>query len=159
MFRFSVAILWFGMLFNAHATARDSCRLTVAIGSERELVFATELALTEKERAIGLMNRESLAPGQGMIFDFGRERRVSMWMKDTFVPLDMAFFRDDGTLVYVERGCEPHSLRLISSPVPVRYVLEINAGAGHRLRPGAQTRLDPAELARCRADAQSPRGD
>ena len=107
------------------------------------------LALTAAEHAVGLMGRNSLAERHGMLFDFGQERRVSMWMKDTLISLDMVFFRSDGTLVYLEQAAKPRSLRKITPPMPIRYVLEINAGASRWLNPTALVKLDMVRLKQC----------
>ncbi len=88
-----------------------------------------EIADTPKSREIGLMNREELAEGAGMLFDFHESRPVSMWMKNTLIPLDMVFIDKAGTVVRVARNAKPHSLEVIPSGKPVRYVLEINGGA------------------------------
>src|SRR6201996_9018400 len=59
-------------------------------------VFSVEMATTEEEKTTGLMYRKELADGKGMLFDFNPEQEVSMWMKNTYVPLDMIFIRADG---------------------------------------------------------------
>ena len=69
----------------------------------------------------------------GMLFVYKRDQIVSMYMKNTFIPLDMAFVRADGTVSTVVRGTEPLSLRSIVSAEPVRYVLELNSGTTRRL--------------------------
>jgi uncharacterized protein len=90
--------------------------------------FTVELATTSEERSQGLMNREEMADDHGMIFDFGATRPVMMWMKNTILPLDMVFLAPDGEVLGVAAEAVPFSETIISSPGPVRYVLEINAG-------------------------------
>ena len=84
------------------------------------------------------MFRRTLAPDAGMLFDFEREQMVSMWMKNTYLSLDMLFVRADGIIHRIEASTEPLSERSISSGAPVRAVLELNAGTAARLglRPG-----------------------
>jgi len=100
--------------------------------------FRVETATTREQRDRGLMFRRHLAKRQGMLFDFGPEQEIRMWMKNTVIPLDMVFIAADGRVHRVERNTEPGSLRVIPSEGPVRYVLELNAGATsrHGIKPG-----------------------
>ncbi len=90
--------------------------------------FQVELAQTPAAREVGLMGRTEMAARSGMWFDFGRNMPVVMWMKDTLLPLDMAFIDAQGTLVGIQARTVPHALDYLSVPQPVRYVLEVNAG-------------------------------
>ena len=96
-------------------------------------VFAVELAVTDEERARGLMFRKELPEGQGMLFDFKRDQDVSMWMENTYVSLDMIFIRADGRIARIAENTEPLSRRIISSGGPVRAVLEVVAGTAKKL--------------------------
>lgn len=91
--------------------------------------FDVEVARTDETRAIGLMHRREMAPNQGMLFDFRRDRMVTMWMRNTFISLDMLFIKKDGTIVRVTANTTPHSEKHLSSGEPVRSVLELNAGS------------------------------
>ncbi len=79
------------------------------------------------------MFRRELAADHGMLFDFGGEQPVSMWMQNTYVSLDMAFIRADGTVHRVEERTTPLSTRAIDAGVNVRYVLEVPAGTAARI--------------------------
>ena len=115
-----------------------------------EIVTATgvasvnlELAKTDAERQLGLMYRESLAPDAGMLFDFGPEPRpVSMWMKNTLIPLDMAFIDENGVIVHTAENTTPRSLASISSQGAVVAVLEMAGGRFAELgvKPGDKVR-------------------
>ncbi len=83
--------------------------------------------------AQGLMFRRSMAPDRGMLFDFERTEPVAMWMKNTYLPLDMLFIRADGTVARIAADTEPLSTRTITSGEPVLGVLELNAGTAARL--------------------------
>jgi hypothetical protein len=96
-------------------------------------VFEVELAITDDERAKGLMHRRELPAGRGMLFDFGRDQMVAMWMKNTFVSLDMIFIRADGRIAHIAESTTPHSEAIISSRAPVRGVLEVVAGTAKKL--------------------------
>ncbi|KAA0970728.1 DUF192 domain-containing protein [Aureimonas fodinaquatilis] len=90
---------------------------------------SVEIADTDSSRATGLMNRETLRAGHGMLFDFETPRPVTMWMKNTLIPLDMIFIGADGKITNIARNAQPLSLNTIASDGPVRFVLEINGGA------------------------------
>ncbi|MGW9230606.1 DUF192 domain-containing protein [Pseudorhizobium sp. NPDC055634] len=90
--------------------------------------FDVELALTTEQRSQGLMHRESMPQDHGMLFDFGETRPVSMWMRNTPLPLDMLFIQRDGTISHIHRKAVPFSEAIIDSRGPVNYVLELNGG-------------------------------
>jgi hypothetical protein len=89
--------------------------------------IVAEIASSEKERSIGLMFRESIQDGFGMLFVYDRDRRMSFWMKNTKVPLSIAFIASDGTIREI-RDMEPGSLDEIDSETSVRYALEVPKG-------------------------------
>ena len=95
--------------------------------------FAVEVARDDASRTQGLMYRRKMAADHGMLFDFARNEPVSMWMKNTYLPLDMVFIRTDGTVARVAADAEPLSTRIIPSGEPVLSVLELNAGTAARL--------------------------
>jgi hypothetical protein len=96
-------------------------------------VFAIELAVSNEERARGLMYRKELPEGRGMLFDFSPEQDVSMWMQNTTLSLDMIFIRADGRILTIAENTAPLSERIISSGGRVRGVLEVVAGTAKRL--------------------------
>ena len=112
--------------------------LTISNKNGTRSQFLVELMETPQERAQGLMFRKHLGEDQGMLFDFGKSDEVHMWMKNTFISLDMIFIREDGIIHRIEKNTEPHSLRTVASKGPVLGVLEIPAGTSVRLslRPG-----------------------
>jgi uncharacterized protein len=95
-------------------------------------VFSVEMATTDKEREAGLMYRKELADGKGMLFDFSPEQEVSMWMKNTYIPLDMIFIRADGTILRIAENTEPLSTRIIPSNGLAKGVLEVIAGTAQK---------------------------
>ncbi len=95
-------------------------------------VFSVEMATTDKERETGLMYRKELPDGKGMLFDFSPEQQISMWMKNTFIPLDMIFIRADGRILRIAENTEPHSLAIISSGGLAKGVLEVIAGTAQK---------------------------
>ncbi len=96
-------------------------------------VFSVELAATDAERSKGLMFRKELAEGKGMLFDFKQDQDVSMWMRNTLIPLDMLFINADGSIRRIAENTEPMSERTIPSGGPVRGVLEVIGGTAKKL--------------------------
>ncbi len=101
-----------------------------------------EIAATPGKQALGLMYRTSLPDTKGMLFQHSSPRELTMWMRNTYIPLDMVFIRADGTVHRIEARTEPLSERIISSEGPVTAVLEIAGGAAERmgLKPGDKVR-------------------
>ena len=112
----------------AAATAEP---LTIATRSGLQ-TFAVEMARTPEQQATGLMFRTKLADGAGMLFVHGAPRELRMWMKNTFIPLDMLFIRADGVVHRIEANTQPMSEAEIASGGPVAAVLEIAGGAAAR---------------------------
>ncbi len=95
-------------------------------------VFSVEMATTDEERMTGLMYRKELAEGRGMLFDFTPEQQVSMWMKNTFIPLDMIFIGSDGRILRIAENTEPQSEKIISSGGLAKGVLEVIGGTARK---------------------------
>ena len=91
-------------------------------------VLQVEVMRTEQERERGLMFRRFLPKDRGMLFDFKKEEAVEMWMKNTYISLDMIFIGHDGRVVGIARDAEPLSETIIPSGAPAAGVLEVNAG-------------------------------
>ncbi|MCT4609088.1 MAG: DUF192 domain-containing protein [Pelagimonas sp.] len=121
------------------ACESDALQLRGDFGQVR---FRIEVADTEKERAQGLMFVKSLPRFSGMLFVYDSARPVSFWMKNTYIPLDMIFADETGTVVHIHKGAVPHDLTPIPSGAPAQYVLEVNAGIAQQLglKPGDQMR-------------------
>ncbi len=114
--------------------ARGAELQTLEIASKSGVhVFSVELAVTDEERERGLMFRRSVPEFTGMLFDFKRDQEVTMWMKNTYVSLDMIFIQSDGRIRRIAENTEPESLKIIPSGGPVRAVLEVAAGTARRL--------------------------
>jgi len=87
----------------------------------------TEIARTDSERSQGLMNRKKLPDGEGMLFIFDRDEQYSFWMKNTLIPLSIAFITSDGRITEI-RDMQPLDLNPVKSGRSVRYALEVPQG-------------------------------
>lgn len=115
-----------------HANAamrRDQLTLVTTTG---EHVINIEVAETDQEKALGLMFRTSLGDGNGMLFPYAPPQEVAMWMRNTFIPLDMVFIRADGIVHRIEARTEILSDTTIRSNGQVSAVLELAGGAAER---------------------------
>ena len=125
----------------APATTATEALAVVTAGGQRHS-FQVEVMRNDEQRARGLMFRRFLPADRGMLFDFQRVAPVSMWMQNTYIPLDMLFIRADGTIARIEEHTEPLSTRTIPSGEPVLGVLEINAGVSAQLGIKAGDRIE-----------------
>ena len=112
--------------------------------------YTVEVADDDAERARGLMFRDSLADGHGMLFIHEQTAPLAYWMKNTRIPLDILYFDEGLTLVSQQRDVPPcsagNACPAYPSAAPARYVLELNAGEAARigLADGARLQLSPA---------------
>ena len=106
------------------AQSQDLPRITLNAGIHN---ISAEVAQSPDERATGLMFRQSMPPNQGMLFVFDQAEQQCFWMKNTLIPLDVAFVADDGTVINIEH-MKPQTLDNHCSAKPVRLVLEMNEG-------------------------------
>lgn len=125
--------------------AFDKDRITLALQNGGEHDFEVELALTWEQQAQGLMYRQSMPADNGMLFLYQSEGVRAMWMKNTYIPLDILFIDRDGIIVSIAERTVPHSLSTITTDQPVKAVLELNGGTVSKLgiRPGDRI-LHPA---------------
>lgn len=131
-------MVWFAVM----RPASEPNATAVTAGSREPLIietrtgkkeFGIEVARTPDQQALGLMYRTALPDTQGMLFPHEDEREVTMWMRNTFIPLDMLFIRRDGVIHRIEANTVPMSERIIASGGPVAGVLELAGGAANRL--------------------------
>lgn len=128
------------------ACAPDTVEIRGPSGMAR---FTVEVADDGAERAQGLMFRERMATGAGMLFVYDSPQRPSFWMKNTLIPLDMVFADSTGRVTRVHSDAVPGDLTPIDGGDGVQFVLEINGGLARRMgiAEGAELRhpaIDPA---------------
>ena len=114
---------------------RDTLTLHTESGAHR---IDIEVAESDREKAFGLMFRRSMGDNEGMLFPYPTQQEITMWMRNTFISLDMIFIRGDGIVHRIATDTEPHSERVIASEGNVTGVLEMKAGSARRLglKPG-----------------------
>jgi uncharacterized membrane protein (UPF0127 family) len=139
-FAVSLAIALIMIMLPTATGAVEPARLepVVVETAEGRFTFTAEMADTPELRQRGLMFRHQLPEDRGMLFDWGEVQPISMWMRNTYVSLDMIFIAADGRVVRIAEATEPLSETTIPSGVPVAAVLEVVAGTADRigLKPG-----------------------
>ena len=126
------------LLFTLAASAQDGPQKLRAIPLNAGMhVIQAEVAQTPVQRQIGLMNRPAMGVNEGMLFVFEVPSQQCFWMKNTLLPLSIAFLSDDGTVVNIE-DMQPQTLDSHCSRKEVRYALEMNVGwfAKRGIKPG-----------------------
>ena len=99
----------------------------------KNITFNVEIAKTIEERRIGLMYRKKLLNNEGMLFIFPREKIIQLWMKNTYIPLDVIFISENKVIVDLKKNMEKLSENIVKSKVKSRYALEFNAGLINKL--------------------------
>ena len=99
----------------------------------KNITFNVEVAKTIEERRIGLMYRKKLLNNEGMLFIFPREKIIQLWMKNTYIPLDVIFISKNKVIVDIKKNMEKLSETIVKSKVRSRYALEFNAGLINKL--------------------------
>lgn len=126
--RLSIMFLALSMLgLPGCGVATDPPRLATTpmqIGNKQ---FTVEIAANDSDRATGLMNRDSMALENGMIFVFADEAPRAFWMKSTRIPLDIVYINAGGEVVDI-KTMQPFDLRAVPSAKPAKYAIELNAG-------------------------------
>ncbi len=140
------SLLFAVLLLGACSQQRGATRVTAASTTPEVLIHAragdvhvtVELARDEPDRERGLMYRQSLEPGKGMLFIFERPGPLKFWMKNTYIPLDMIFLDGDKKVVFVEENAEPLTLNPRGPNVHSQYVIEVPGGWArpHGVEPG-----------------------
>ena len=99
----------------------------------KNITFNVEVAKTIEERRTGLMYRKKLYNNEGMLFIFPREKIIQLWMKNTYIPLDVIFISKNKVIVDIKKNMEKLSETIVKSKVKSKYALEFNAGLINKL--------------------------
>lgn len=142
--RFQAGVFLFLVVAISGCAAQDGPKFEkrelVLEGSGKTVVIKGEIARTDEERAYGLMHRKKLPDGEGMLFVFERDEMLSFWMKNTLIPLSIAFIASDGRIMEI-RNMEPGNLDPVRSSRSVRYALEVPQGWFDRVGLKVEDRL------------------
>ncbi|MEM1261100.1 MAG: DUF192 domain-containing protein [Pseudomonadota bacterium] len=124
--------------------AFDATTMLLETGTGTCETFEIFLAVKPVQRKRGLMFVQSMLPTQGMLFQFAPQTSISMYMKNTVIPLDIVFLDNAGAIINIAEDTEPYSLTSIRAAGPATFALELNAGrtAELGLKPG-QTLFRP----------------
>jgi uncharacterized membrane protein (UPF0127 family) len=136
MRKLSICIgLVFGLCGDLQALAQEPPKIEpiTIVTDLASTMLSAEIADTDELRERGLMFRHILPPDQAMLFGYEKPRPVQMWMKNTYMSLDMVFVREDGTIAAIAENTVPKSLDTISVQEPVKGVIELAAGTAKRL--------------------------
>lgn len=125
MRRSATTILGLIALLTVAACAPRVERVAVKVGSD---IFTVEVARTDAQHERGLMFRRSLGSREGMLFVFAADQHLTFWMKDTRIPLSIAFLSSGGRILQIE-DLEPYSQKAVRSRLSARYALELPRGA------------------------------
>jgi hypothetical protein len=127
---------------NAKTTRAPSAQVIFA-SAAGELKVEVEVARTEPEQRRGLMFRQKLAAGHGMLFPYAHPQKLSFWMKNTYIPLDMIFIDGNKRVAYIEENAEPLTLKPRGPDGPTQFVLEVPGGwsRAHGVGPGLAVRF------------------
>lgn len=127
----------FGLTLSAAVWAQNAMPLMeLSAGMHR---IEAEVAANQQNRMVGLMNRKAMAPQRGMLFVFPQQNTHCMWMRNTLIPLSVAFLDDEGVIINIE-NMQPQTEDNHCAKVPARYALEMNLGwfAQRGITPGAK---------------------
>jgi len=135
LFRLLIAVA--ALLASLAAQAQQPARFPVISLTAGMHVVRAELAATEDQRRQGLMYREKMGQNEGMVFVFDAPAQVCMWMKNTLIPLSVAFLDQQGKILNIE-DMQPQTTDSHCANAPARYALEMNQGwfAKRRIAPG-----------------------
>ena len=102
--------------------------LSIQAKDGKTVEYEVEIAATMEARRTGLMYRKEMQTNRGMLLDFGRPENVAIWMKNTYLPLDIIYINAQGIITKIVENAKPLSTNNMDSDTPVRAVLELNAG-------------------------------
>ena len=126
----SIYLIFYFFLVSFYTFSNEKIGVSIY---NKNITFNVEVAKTIEERRIGLMYRKKLLNNEGMLFIFPREKIIQLWMKNTYIPLDVIFISENKVIVDLKKNMEKLSETIVKSKVKSRYALEFNAGLINKL--------------------------
>ena len=126
----SIHLIFNFFLFSFYTFSNEKIDVSIY---NKNITFNVEVAKTMEERRTGLMYRKKLLNNEGMLFIFPREKIIQLWMKNTYIPLDVIFISENKVIVDIKKNMEKLSETIVKSKVKSRYALEFNAGLINKL--------------------------
>ncbi|RAP25950.1 hypothetical protein DID74_02620 [Candidatus Marinamargulisbacteria bacterium SCGC AG-333-B06] len=125
---FGIITILLVCILNIHATTNLNNASKIKACYKNKICFNLEHANTKEKRKKGLMHIKKLPHNQGMIFSWEKQQIISMWMKNTYIPLDMLWLNSNYQIVCVKENTVPFDLTPINCAKKANYVIEVNAG-------------------------------
>ena len=126
----SIHLIFYFFLVSFYTFSNEKIDVSIY---NKNITFNVEVAKTIEERRTGLMYRKKLLNNEGMLFIFPREKIIQLWMKNTYIPLDVIFISKNKVIVDIKKNMEKLSETIVKSKVKSRYALEFNAGLINKL--------------------------
>ena len=126
----SIYLIFYFFLVSFYTFSNEKIDVSIY---NKNITFNVEVAKTIEERRIGLMYRKKLLDNEGMLFIFPREKIIKLWMKNTYIPLDVIFISENKVIVDIKKNMEKLSETIVKSKVKSRIALEFNAGLINKL--------------------------
>ena len=126
----SIHLIFYFFIVSFYTFSNEKIEVSIY---NKNIIFNVEVVKTIEERRIGLMYRKKLLNNEGMLFIFPREKIIQLWMKNTYIPLDVIFISENKVIVDIKKNMEKLSETIVKSKVKSRYALEFNAGLINKL--------------------------
>ena len=114
--------------YDVYAASHGKSKIIISNKHQELATFIVDVAKSEEEKQKGLMHVRTLPENHGMLFYYSQPKIVSMWMKNTYIPLDIIFIGPNQRISKIHKNAQPHDETNISSDIPISAVLEVNAG-------------------------------
>ena len=137
-----VSVGWMMVALTSDAAESLRKETLILVSGDKRHKIAVEVAETPQQKAMGLMFRTSLGRRTGMLFPHSEPQELTMWMRNTYISLDMIFIRTDGTVHRIEENTEPFSEEIIASRGKVAAVLELAGGVAREIGLNAGDRVE-----------------
>ncbi len=132
------------LVTSAARPLNQKCIISIASDTGKQVALNAEIAITDEEKQKGLMFRKTLKDSEGMLFVFDKEQRLNFWMKNTYLPLDIAYIDKNGIINEIYQMKPLDVSVTYPSNKSAKYALEVNLGwfTRNRIKPGSKILLN-----------------